>query len=355
MDKLFESSYFQQYDMLAGRYGSLRAPVRRIRTVLAIALALAVMSQAALVYAQPTSGGGGLSYPAKSVRLVIPVGAGAQDDFHGRILAQGLTRLMGQQFVVDNRPGAGGMIGQDFVVKSPADGYTLLMGGGSMTGAKYVKANLPFDVMRDFAPVSLVAVLQSCLVVHPSVPAKNVKEFIALAHARPGALNFASGGIGQTGYFSAAYFNAMAKTNTMHVPYKSVSGMYSDIFSGQIDSSFIPVGSVLTYGQGGKLRALGVSGAKRSLALPDIPTIAEAAIPGYEMTTWYSILVPAGTPRSIIDALNLAIARVVTESRERMVKAGVEPGASTPEELLKRMADGVEKYGRTKLAGLKPE
>ena len=298
------------------------------------------------------------SFPAKPVRLVVASAAGGADDFHSRIVAQGLTKMLGQQFVADNRPGAGGVLGQEFVAKSPADGYTLLLGGGSMTGAQFVKANLPFDVMRDFAPVSLVTIIQSCLLIHPAVPARNVKEFIALAQSRPGKLNFGSGGVGQTAYFSAAYFNGIAKINTVHIPYKSFAAVITDAMSGQIDFFFGNTSIAVTQTQAGKLRALAVTGAKRSLALPEIPTIAEAALPSYELTSWMSILVPAATPRPVIDTLNSAVVRLIAlpENRERMIKAGSEPASSTPEELAKRMAEGVEKYGRiAKLVGLKPE
>jgi tripartite-type tricarboxylate transporter receptor subunit TctC len=250
------------------------------------------------------------------------------------------------------------VIGQDFVAKAPADGYNLLLGGGSMTGAQFVKTNLPFNVQRDFAPVSLIVNIQSCLLVHPAVPARTVREFIALALAQPGKLNFGSGGVGQTAYFSAAYFNAMARTNTVHVPFKSISAVVVETISGQMDFLFGPVATAVTQTEAGKLRALGVTGAKRSPALPAVPTIAEAALPGYEMSSWLSLLAPAATPRSVIDRLNTATVQFIAypEVHERLIKAGSEPATSTPEELARRMAEGAEKYGRiAKLVGLKPE
>jgi tripartite-type tricarboxylate transporter receptor subunit TctC len=316
----------------------------------AFAIMLCATSLEHVAVAQP--------YPSKPVRLIVSSAAGGGDDFFGRAVAQELTKILGQQFIVDNRPGAGGALGQDFVAKSPPDGYTLLLGGGSMTGAQFVKANLPFNVLRDFAPVSLVANLQSCLLVHPAVPARNTKEFIALAKSRPGKLNFGSGGVGQTAYFAAVYLNSMAKIDTVHVPFKSFSEVVVDVMSGQIEYFFGPTPVAVTQTNAGKLRALGVTGAKRSPVLPDIPTIAEAAIPGYELYTWLSILAPAKTPRPLIDKLNSAVSQsmALPEMRERITKAGAEPLSSTPEELAKRMADGVEKYGHiAKLAGLKPE
>jgi tripartite-type tricarboxylate transporter receptor subunit TctC len=334
------------------------ASPRRAAGAITLFAALCIALTPAYANAQTPSTATGQTYPAKPVRLVIPVAAGGNDDFIGRIVTQGLTTALGQPFVVDNRPGSGGVLGQEVAAKSPADGYTLLLGGGSMTGAQFVRAKLPFDVMRDFAPVSLVTILQSCLLVHPAVPARNVKEFIAHARARPGKLNFGSTGVGQTGYFSAAYFNGLTKIDAIHVPYKSGSVMFSDAMAGQIDFLFVPIGGAVTQTQGGKLRALAVTGAKRSMVLADVPTIAEAALPSYELTTWLSILAPAGTPRSTIDTLNAALVRVIAlpENRDRVIKSGAEPASSTPEELTKRMAEGVEKYGRiAKMAGLKPE
>jgi tripartite-type tricarboxylate transporter receptor subunit TctC len=332
---------------VSGEHAQRYSPIAKIGVV---ALAFGVGIAAGSAWAQP--------FPVKPVRLVVASAPGGTDDFIGRTTAQQLTKVFGQQFIVDNRVGAGGLIGQEHVAKSLPDGYTLLVGGGLMTAAQFVRSNLPFNVMRDFVPVSLLATIQGCLLVNPALPARTTREFIALAKARPGQLNFGSGGIGQSAYFSATYFSAEAKIKTVHVPYKSFAAAITDVVSGQIHYVFALIPSAVRPANSGKLRALGVTGMNRSPALPDVPTIAEAALPSFEFSTWLSIMAPAGTSSTVIDTLNSAIVRVVAlpEVHERLTMGGIEPASSTPEELVKRMIQGAEKYGRiAKQTGLKPE
>lgn len=298
------------------------------------------------------------NYPAKPIRLIVTGVTGGSDDFHARVVAQKMGEALGQQVPIDNRPGGGGLIGRTAVLSAAPDGYAVLFGGVSMAGDRFINANAKYDVLRDFAPVSTVVAYQFVLVVPNAMPARNVKDLIRLAKSLPGQAKFPSGGTGGLPYLSLALFNSKAGIDATHVPYKSASNLFVELISGQTDYYISPMASAMTHINGGKVRALAVTGAKRSPLFPDLPTIAEAALPGYEVTSWMSILAPAKTPRPIVDALNRAVSQSLAtpEVRDAFMKIGSEPIASTPEELSKRMADGIEWFAQvTKLAGIKPQ
>lgn len=295
-------------------------------------------------------------WPEKPVRIIIASGPGGGDDFVTRVIAPKLAELLGQQFIAENRPGAGGFIGQSSVLKSPPDGYTLLLAGGSMAGARYVNLQATYDVLRDFTPVSLVETSPFAMVVHPSVPAKNLKEYIALARSQPGKMTYGTAGAGQIPFWSALLFNSMARVQAIEVAYKVIGDAQIDVMAGRIDYLFAPLALAAT--NKAKLRALAVTTLTRSPVFPDVPTIAEAALPGYDMPSWRSIMGPAGMRRETVASLNSAIVRTLAmpDVRERFLTLGSEPAPSTPEELSKRYADWIEIFGKiAKQAGLKPQ
>jgi len=294
-------------------------------------------------------------YPVKPVRIIVAVGAGGGDDFAARQVAAKLSELLGRQFFVENRPGAGGMIGQTFVAKSPPDGYTLLLAGGSMAGARYVNANMGYDLLRDFTPVSLIETSPFVLVANPALPTRSVSEFIALARSRPGKMTFGTLGAGQIPYWSVVLFNSMAGIEALEIQYKSPADAIVDIITGRLDYFFAPVISAV--GNREKLRALAVTTRVRADMLRDVPAMAEAALPAYEMPAWRSIMGPAGMSSEVVQILNRAIARSLEspEVRERFLKAGSVPTPSSPEELRKRYEDWIAIFGKiAKDAGIQP-
>ena len=295
-------------------------------------------------------------WPEKPVRIITATGPGGGDDFVTRLIAPKLAEQLGQQFIVENRPGAGGWIGQSLVMKAPPDGYTFLLAGGSMAGARYVNAQVTYDVLRDFAPVSLVETSQFALIVHPSVPAKNLKEYIALARAQPGKMTYATIGAGQIPYWSALLFNSMARIQAVEVTYKAIGDASIEVMAGRVDYFFTSL--QLAVAHQAKLRTLGVTSTVRSPAMPEVPTISEAALPGYDMPAWRSIMGPAGVRSDIVGSLNAAIGRALAmpDIREKFAVAGSEPAPSTPEELRKRYADWIQRFGKiAKEAGVKPQ
>jgi tripartite-type tricarboxylate transporter receptor subunit TctC len=294
-------------------------------------------------------------YPVKPVRIIVAAGAGGGDDFAARQVAAKLSDLLGQQFVVENRPGAGGMIGQTFVAKSAPDGYTLLLAGGSMAGARYVNASVTYDLLRDFTPISLIETSPFALVIHPSIPARSVGEFIAQARSRPGKMSYGTLGAGQIPYWSAVLFNSMAAIDAVEVPYKSPADALVDVITGRLDYFFAPVVGAIANRE--KLRALAVTTRARSEMLPDVPTLAESGLAAYEMPSWRSIMGPAAMSPEVVDTLNQAIARSLAspDLRERFLKAGSVPVASTPAELRSRYEEWIAIFGKiAKNAGLKP-
>ena len=298
------------------------------------------------------------NYPAKPVRFITGSGAGGSDDFHARLMAQKFTEVFGQQFIVDNRPGAGGLLGQMAVVNATPDGHTILLTGRSLTAAPFLNANVTFDPVRSFAPAAQIATYQFVLVVHPAVRANTVSDFIALARTQPGKVSYAAGQGGLMPYVAATIFRGMAKIDMLLIPYKTPAQTYNDLLSGQVDCYFAPLASGLPHIRAGKLRALGVTGAARSTALPDIPTIAEAAVPGYEAASWLFIAAPARTPRDVINILNEATARILVlpDVQERLRNVGSEPAPASPAEIAKRVADATAQFGRiAKELGIKPQ
>jgi tripartite-type tricarboxylate transporter receptor subunit TctC len=295
-------------------------------------------------------------YPARPVRILVATAAGGGDDFVARQVANGLSDLLGQPFIVENRPGAGGMIGQTAVAKSPPDGYTLLLAGGSMAGARYVNANMGYDLLRDFTPISMVETSPFALVVNSSLPARNVGEFIALARSRPGKMTYGTLGAGQIPYWSALLFNGVAKIDAVEVPYKGAADAMVDVVTGRIDYFFCPVINAVSSKD--KLRVLAVTTRVRSNMLPDVPAMAEAGLPAYQMPAWRSIMGPARMNPEIVEILNRAIARSLgnEELRERFAKAGSTPEASSPVDLRRRYEEWIEIFGKiAREAGIKPQ
>ena len=310
----------------------------------------------ALASAMPSAQAQTGKWPEKPVRIIVAAPTGGGDDFVTRLIAPKLAELLGRQFVIDNRPGVGGMIGQTLVLKSPPDGYTLLLAGGSMAGARFVNAQVTYDVLRDFTPVSLLETSPFVMVVHTGVPAKTLKEYIALARAQPGKMTYATLGPGQMPFWNALLFNSMARVQAVEVQYKNFADAIVDVISGRVDYVFAP--SALAVANKARLRALAVTGGTRLALFPDVPTIAEAALPEYNLPAWRSIMGPAGVRRDIVDALNTAIGRTLAmpDIHERLSQAGSQPAPSTPEELRKRYADWIQIFGKiAKETGLRPQ
>src|SRR6185503_7804786 len=261
-------------------------------------------------------------------------------DIMARHLAQKLGELLGQQVVIDNRPGAGSIIGTEIAARAPKDGYTLLLAGSSFTSAPALHRKLPYDPLKDFAPITMPASAPGLLVVHPSLPVRTVSELIALARAKPGEINYASPGNGTAPHFAGALFNMMAKTDMVHVPYKGASPAVTALMGGQVQVSFASMPSAITQARQGRLRAVAVTGAKRTAALSEVPTVAESGVPGFESGSWQGLFAPAGTPAAIIGRLHREVAAVVhlPEIVAQIAKDGSEPVGSTPEAFAKYVA-----------------
>src|SRR5688572_14781751 len=274
-------------------------------------------------------------YPVKPVRVIVAFSAGGTTDILARAHGQGLTRAMGQQFVIDNRPGAGGTIGTDMVAKSPPDGYTLLIGSTSSIAVNVsLYARLPYDPVRDLIPIMQVATGAFVIAVHPSLPVKNVRDLIALAKSRPGQLNFGSSGNGTSLHLAPELLKSMANIDMTHVPYKGASAAIPDLVAGQLQLMFSDMPPFAPHVAAGRLRAIAVTTSKRSSVLPDLPTVAESGVPGYEATSWYGYLAPARTPRRIIDQLVAELTRIIQspEMKERYNSLGIETYTGTPEQ-----------------------
>jgi tripartite-type tricarboxylate transporter receptor subunit TctC len=286
-------------------------------------------------------------WPSKPVRLVVPYAAGGTADLLGRALARKMSASLGQQVVIENRTGAGGSIGADLVAKSKPDGYTLLMGTIATHAINpNLYADLPYDAVRDFAPVMLVATMPNLLVVNPEVPAKSVKELIALAKQKPGSLAFASAGSGTTQHLSGEIFKKMAGVDMLHIPYKGNAPAVTDLVGGQVQVMFDNIPISLQQVRAGKLRALAVTGPARSPVLPDMPTIAEAALPGYSVTSWFALLAPAGTPDAIVKRLNADAVKALADPalRHQLLDQGIEPGGGAPAELATRIGSELQRW-----------
>lgn len=297
-------------------------------------------------------------YPAKPVRIIVPSVAGGGTDSSTRIVVSRFGDLLGQRVVVDNRPGAGSIIGTEMVARSAPDGYTLLAAISSMTIQPSMQKNLPFDPIKDFAPVSLFVRLPNVLVGHPSLQPKNVKELIAFAKANPGKLEFASAGTGSNLHLCMEMFLSMAGLKMIHVPYKGASQAIADVSAGYVPFMITNMITGTAQFKAGKLRAYGVTSAKRSAAAPEIPTIAEQGVPGYEAVQWYGLMAPAGTPREIVSKLHKAVVGALQDPavNERFVSSGADPVGNTPEEFAQLVRSEVTKWAKVvKAAGLKPE
>ena len=321
---------------------------------------LAPLAVATLLGASASGAEPALSYPTKPMRFIVPSAPGSGTDILARILGQKLGERWGQSVIIDNRVGAGGVIGTEMAAKSAPDGYTLYMGfTGPLAVSPALFTKLPYDPLRDFAPVSLIDSSPVILVVHPSVPAASVKELIALAKARPDYLNFASAGSGTVGHMSGELFKSMSRTSMVHIPYKSVSQAVSDLLGGQFQLMFHVAPAVMPHVRAGKLRALGVTSLTRWSILPELPAIAEAGLPGYESTVWHGVLVPAGTSKQLVDKLHQEITGNIMktgEVRELFAAQWIEPLGSTPDEFARFLKADVERSRKiVKDAGIRAE
>src|SRR5712692_5015099 len=270
----------------------------------------AALSFAAVVLAQ--------GYPSKPIRLIVPFAAGGGNDNVARLVGKRLSESLGQQVVIDNRPGAGGVVGAELAAKSAPDGYTLFLGGvGSHAINPNLHERLPYDPIKDFDPVALLASAPLILVVHPSVPAGSIRELVALARSKPGQLNYASNGNGSSSHLAAVMFEAMAGVAMVHVPYKGLSPALIDLLSGRVQLMFSSVVAILPHIKAGKLRGLAVTGSRRLALMPDLPTIAESGLAGYEASSWYGVLAPAGTSRKIVLRLNSEIVKALDQPEVR--------------------------------------
>ena len=329
-----------------------------MRCVLGCAFALVVAATQAAFAQAPSTGSAAQPYPARPIRLVIPYPAGGPTDFTGRAVAQKISQYLGQQVVVDNRPGAGTIIGSEVVARAAPDGYTILFGtGGGTFLAPLMIPKVPYDPLRDFAPVAMLVKSPQVLVVHPSVPATTVNELIALAKAKPGALNFASVGTGTSPHLGGELLQSLTGTKIVHVPYKGTAPAMTDLISGQVQMMFSSMPTILAHVKAGRLRLIGTGGTKRSAVIPDTPAISEF-VPGFELITWYGIFAPARTPPSIVRRLNSEIGKALTdaETRDRLASQGLEPTLMTPEELKRYTEQDTSRWARLiKAAGIKAQ
>ena len=299
------------------------------------------------------------SYPAKPIRMIVPFPAGGATDIVARLIAQKLTEAMGQQVIADNRGGAGGTIGSDIAAKAPADGYNMLVGTSSTHAiAPSLYTKLPYDPVRDFTPVTLLATATILLAVHPSVPAKNVKELVALAKRAPNALSYASSGNGGISHLIGEHFKSVAGIQMLHVPYKGDTPALIDLASGQVSLMFGTAVSFLPYVKQGRLNALAVTNPKRSPVVPNVPTVAESGLPGFEALQWFGVYVPAGTPREIVARLNSEIGKILRMSdiRERFASLGADIAGGSAEEFAAFQRGEVTKWTKiVKASGAKIE
>jgi tripartite-type tricarboxylate transporter receptor subunit TctC len=298
------------------------------------------------------------AYPAKPVRLVVPFTPGGATDIVGRLLAQHLGEVLGQQVVVENRPGAGGSIGVEYAARSAPDGYTLVLGHiGTFGSGPSLYAKLPYDPVRDFAPVILFAGVSNMAVVHPSLPVKTIKELIALARAKRGQLNYGSAGVGSASHLQVEYFKLLTKTDMVQIPYKGTGPLVVDLVAGQTQLTITGIPGLLAQVKAGRLRPIAVSSARRLPLFPEVPTVVEAGVPGYEVTTWFGPLVPAKTPRDIVARLNGDLQKVLQrrEVRDRLASDGTEPLGGTPEQYAAHIKSEIGRWAKViKAAGIKP-
>jgi tripartite-type tricarboxylate transporter receptor subunit TctC len=286
-------------------------------------------------------------FPAKAIRLIIPFGPGGTTDILGRVIGERLTARWGQPVVIDNRPGAGGNIGAEQTVRSPADGYTLFLGSmGTQSINVSIYSKLGFDPLKDFAPISLVANSANLLLVHPSIPVRNVRQLIALAKTKPGRLSYSTSGSGSFNHMSAQLFQMMAQVDMIHIPYKSGAQALTAVVSGEADLIFQTIPAALPFMESGRLRALAVCSNERHPLFPQLPTASESGLPGFEINTWYGILGPANIPAPVVAKLNEAIVQIVNANRKRFLELGVDPVSSTPEQFSALVAADLNKWAK---------
>jgi tripartite-type tricarboxylate transporter receptor subunit TctC len=297
-------------------------------------------------------------YPAKTVKIIVPFGAGGPADLYARFIGQQLQDSLKQSFVIEDRPGAGSIIGTGEAAKADPDGYTLLMMSNTHTVNETLRPNKPFQLMRDFVPVAPINYSDLIMVVHPSVPANNLKEFLALLKSKPGALNYASSGPGTPYHMASELFKAMSGTDIVHVPHKASGDARTAVLGGHVQMMIDAITTTAPIVQGGQLRALGTTGKERSILLPDVPTISEAGVSGYEATIWLGIMAPAGTPKAIVDKLNTEINKVLARAdvKENWGKQGAVPIIMTPALFDTYLRSDIEKWAKViQTAGLKPQ
>ena len=295
------------------------------------------------------------TYPAKPVRVIVPYAAGGNTDFVARAIGAKLSPVFGQQVVVDNRPGGGTNIGSDAVAKAPGDGYLLLMAGAANAINMSLFANPPYNTLRDFAPVILCTTGANLLTIHPSLPAKDLKQLIALAKTRPGKLNFASSGIGSSNQMAGELLKMMAGVNIVHVPYKGNTPALTDIIAGHVELMFSGVTAPLPHIRSGRLRAIAIGSLKRFSSLPEVPTFDESGLKGYEALTWFGLVVPAKTPKEIVARWNAEVGKILAspDIKERFINDGQEPGGGSPEEFGRFIRTEIDKYAKLiKVAGI---
>jgi tripartite-type tricarboxylate transporter receptor subunit TctC len=310
----------------------------RRRLIHSTAFVAAMLSSAAMAQA----------WPAKPISLIVPFPAGGTTDVLARALADKLSQSLGQAVIVESKPGAGATLGADYVAKSKADGYTLLVGAVHHTIASSVYKKLPYDFQKDLAPITEIALVPNVLVVNAATPAKNVAELVALLKAQPGKYNYGSNGNGTAQHLIGTQFENLTATDIAHIPYKGSGPLATDLLGGQITMSFDTVTPVLQHIKSGKLRALAVTTAKRSSALPDVPTLEEAGLKGFDIGTWFGVLAPAATPKDIVVRLNTEMVKVIRspDFRKRMEEIGAEPIGNTSEQMAQQIKQETEKFGK---------
>ena len=298
------------------------------------------------------------NYPVRPVRVIVPFTAGGNTDLTARSIGARLSEVFGQQVVVENRPGGATNIGTELVAKAPPDGYTILMGGATNAINMSTQAKPPYDTLRDFAPIILCVKGANLLAIHPSVPARNLKELIALAKARPGQLNFASSGLGSSNQMAGELLKMMANINIVHVPYKGNPQAITDTMAGHVEMVFSGVPALIPHIQSGRLRAMAIGSLKRFTAIPDVPTFDESGVKGYEATTWFGLMAPVKTPKDIVGRWNTEVGRILTspDLKGRFLNEGLDAMGGTQEEFARFIRVEIEKYARIVAAtGMKPQ
>jgi tripartite-type tricarboxylate transporter receptor subunit TctC len=316
------------------------------------------LSLATLVAALLCGGALAQSYPNKPIRLILPFPPGSPSDMVGRTIGQKIASQIGQSVVVDNRPGAGGTLGLSIAAKSPADGYNILVTSPTIAISPLLYANLPFDPLRDFVPVARLATIENVMVVHPSVPARTLKEFIALARAHPGKLNYGSGGAGTTNHLANELLQSLQKIRMTHVAYKGATVAAGALMSGEVDEVVLGVAPAMPFIRGGRVRPIVVLSEKRLALLPDVPTGEEAGVPGFKIAIWYGMFAPAGTPRDVVTRLHAETAKALQDPEllQRMTNAGMDPWLGTAEDLDRHLRSEIRRFSQVvKSAGIKAQ